>query len=67
MHPDILPKFIYLIDPLLKLIKSDPQTRKSASDLGRLALINKDDLIKYCKKFEIKCIKQSTVDIFKVL
>ncbi|MBM3590981.1 MAG: hypothetical protein FJX30_06420 [Alphaproteobacteria bacterium] len=34
---------------------------------GRVALINKDDLIKYCKKFEIKCIKQSTVDIFKVL
>ena len=33
---------------------------------GRVALINKDSLIKYCKKYEIQCIKQ-TIDIFKTI
>ena len=32
---------------------------------GRVALINKNDLIKYCKKYQIKCVKQ-TIDIFKL-
>lgn len=31
---------------------------------GKIALINKDDLIKYCKKYEIECSKQ-TIEIFK--
>jgi len=33
---------------------------------GRVALINKDSLIKYCKKYEIQCVKQ-TIDIFKII
>ena len=33
---------------------------------GRVALINKDSLIKYCKKYEIQCVKQ-TIDIFKTI
>lgn len=33
---------------------------------GRVALINKNDLIKYCKKYQIKCVKQ-TIDIFKLI
>ena len=33
---------------------------------GRVALINKDSLIKYCKKYEIQCAKQ-TIDIFKTI
>jgi len=32
---------------------------------GRVALINKDDLVKYCKKYQIKCCKQ-TIEIFTV-
>ena len=33
---------------------------------GRVALINKVSLIKYCKKYEIQCVKQ-TIDIFKTI